>query len=242
MKDSHMQGRQMHDTDGLACETAGDRSRRQFAFRGLQLVLGLLGWGLTIVLFIRSHLGLGPWDAFHYGLHVQTGISIGAASILAGFAILLVTLAMKVRPGVATLLNMVLIGVFIDLLLPVVPDPASLPVAMAYFALAIPMAGISSGMYIGAGFGHGPRDALMVALTLRTGWSIRRIRTLIELTVLGAGWLMGGTVGIGTLVIAVTIGPTVQWGLKLFGAVPPASPRVAAAAPRRVRWRFRRAA
>jgi uncharacterized protein len=232
----------MDGSQGLACETAGSRSRRQLPFRGVQLLLGLLGWGLTIALFIRSQLGLGPWDAFHYGLHVQTGISVGAASIAAGFAILLVTLAMRVRPGVGTLLNMVLIGIFIDLLLPVVPDPASLPVAMAYFALAIPLAGISSGMYIGAGFGHGPRDGLMVALTLRTGWSIRRIRTLIELTVLGAGWLMGGTVGAGTLIIALTIGPTVQWGLKLFGAVPPAPTRIAAAAPRRKRWRFLRAA
>jgi uncharacterized protein len=227
--------------NSLTCEPGPAPSPRALLSRVAQLALGLFGWGFGIALFIRSHLGLGPWDAFHYGLHLQTGITVGTASIVAGFAILLVTLAMRVKPGLATILNMVLIGVFTDLLLPVVPDAGSRLVAVSYFAAAIPLVGLASGMYIGAGFGHGPRDALMVALTLRSGWSVRRIRTLIELAVLGVGWLMGGTVGIGTLVIALTIGPAVQWGLRLFRAVPP--PVAAVAAPRRVgRWPFRRAA
>lgn len=215
----------MPGTTKLTCRTPARSSRGDTALRLGQLVLGLLGWGLAITLFIRSHLGLGPWDAFHYGLHVQTGVSVGVASILAGLVILVGTLAMKVRPGVATLLNMVLIGVFIDLLLPVVPDAPSLAAAVAYFVFAIGMVGISSGLYIGAGFGHGPRDALMVVLALRTGWPVRRIRTLIEITVLGLGWLMGGVVGIGTLVIALTVGPAVQWGLALFRALPEEQPR-----------------
>ena len=194
-----------------------DRTR---ALRLAQLVTGLLGWGLAIVLFIRAGLGLGPWDAFHYGLHLQTGLTIGQASIGVGLLILGVTGSMGLRPGLGTVLNMVLIGLFVDLLLPVVPEAPALPASLGYFGVAIVLTGLCSGMYIGAGFGHGPRDGLMVALALRSGWSVRRIRTLIEASALTAGWLMGGTVGIGTLVIVLTIGHAVHWGLALFGALP----------------------
>jgi uncharacterized protein len=206
--------------DLLTCETTPRATRGAVALRLLQLVAGLFGWGLGIALFIRSHLGLGPWDAFHYGVHLQTGMTVGTASILAGLVIIGANLALRVRPGVATILNMLLIGVFTDLLLPVIPDAASMAVAVMYFAGAIPLVGLASGLYIGAGFGHGPRDGLMMALTLRTGWSVRRIRTLIEMSVLVLGWLMGGTVGIGTIIVTLTIGHSVQWGLRLFDAVP----------------------
>ena len=185
-----------------------------------QLIAGLLGFGAAVALFIRSGLGLGPWDAFHYGLHVQTGMTVGTASILAGAVILVITSAMRLVPGIGTILNMVLIGVFLDLLLIVIPPGPNVVVSAAYLGAAILLIGLASGMYIGAGFGHGPRDGLMVALTLRTGWPVRRIRTAIEATALALGWLMGGTVGIGTAVILLTIGPSVQWGLKLFGALP----------------------
>lgn len=207
--------------DHLSCGAAPRPRHRDIALRLVQLTVGLFGWALAIALFIRSHLGLGPWDAFHYGMHLQTGISVGNASIIAGVAIVGINFALRIRPGVATLLNMVLIGVFTDVLLPVVPDAPSLAVAVAYFAAAIPLVGVASGLYIGAGFGHGPRDGLMMALTLRTGWSVRRIRTLIELSVLVLGWLMGGTVGIGTIVVTLTIGHSVQWGLRMFDAAPP---------------------
>ncbi|HSJ32500.1 MAG TPA: hypothetical protein VK933_13755 [Longimicrobiales bacterium] len=206
--------------DHLTCETTPRATRGAVALRLLQLIAGLFGWGLGIALFIRSHLGLGPWDAFHYGVHLQTGMTVGTASIVAGLVIIGANLALRVRPGVATILNMLLIGVFTDLLLPVIPDAASLAVAVTYFAGAIPLVGLASGLYIGAGFGHGPRDGLMMALTLRTGWSVRSIRTLIEMSVLVLGWLMGGTVGIGTIIVTLTIGHSVQWGLRLFDAVP----------------------
>lgn len=205
----------------LRCEPAPHSHRGAVSLRLLQLVAGLFGWGLGIALFIRSQLGLGPWDAFHYGVHVQTGMTVGTASILAGLVIIGVNLALRVRPGLATVLNMLLIGIFTDLLLPVIPDASSTIVAVMYFAAAIPLVGIASGLYIGAGFGHGPRDGLMMALTVRTGRSVRSIRTLIEVSVLLLGWLMGGTVGIGTVIVTLTIGHSVQWGLKLFGAVPP---------------------
>lgn len=207
--------------DQLTCEAAQRQNRRALAARLLQLIAGLFAWAFAIALFIRSGLGLGPWDAFHYGMHLQTGISVGMASILAGLIIVGVNLTLRVRPGIATMLNMVLIGAFTDLLLPLVPDATTLPLAVAYFTAAIPLTGLASGLYIGAGFGHGPRDGLMVALTIRTGWSVRVIRTLIEASVLVLGWLMGGTVGIGTVVVTLTIGHAVQWGLQLFGAAPP---------------------
>jgi uncharacterized protein len=227
----------------LTCEDTARGTTRDVALRGAQLILGLFGWGLAIALFIRSHLGLGPWDAFHYGLHLQTGITVGTASILAGFVIIFVNLALKVKPGIATVLNMVLIGVFIDLLLPVIPDAGSTLLAVAYFATALTLTGVASGAYIGAGFGHGPRDGLMLGLAVRTGVTVRRVRTLIELAVLALGWLMGGTVGIGTVVITLTIGHFVHWGLKLFGALPPpAVERIARAERTRRRWPFRRAA
>jgi uncharacterized membrane protein YczE len=129
----------------------------------------------------------------------------------------------------------------------VVPDAPSLGIAAVYFALAIPLTGLASGLYIGAGLGHGPRDGLMVALAIRTGWSIRRIRTLIELSVLVFGWLMGGTVGIGTVIFTLTVGHAVQWGLRLFGAEPPARhvPPPPPPGPERARtrgWWLRRAA
>lgn len=225
--------------DHLQGELPVRNGRVTSALRLLQLIAGLFGWGLAIALFIRSRLGLGPWDAFHYGVHVQTGMTVGTASILAGLVIIVVNLALHVRPGVATVLNMVLIGVFTDLLLPVIPDAPSMLMAASYFGVAIVLVGLSSGLYIGAGLGHGPRDGLMMALTLKTGWSVRSIRTLIELSVLVLGWVMGGTVGIGTVIVTLTIGPSVQWGLRLFGAVPPPTH---APARRSVMRRPRRAA
>jgi uncharacterized protein len=223
----------------LICEASRPGKSWSVALRFIQLVLGLAGWGLGIALFIRSRLGLGPWDAFHYGLHVQTGITVGTAIIVAGFVIVCLNAALGIRPGLATVLNMVLIGVFTDLLLGVLPDATSFAAGVAYFAFAIPLVGLCTGAYIGAGFGHGPRDGLMMALTVRTGWSVRRIRTLIELSVLGLGWLMGGVIGIGTVIVAVSIGPAVQWGMRLFGAAPPAQPYTIATLVRR---RMKRAA
>ena len=207
--------------------------------RFAQLIAGLFGWGLAVSLFIRAHLGLGPWDAFHYGIHVQTGMTVGMASILFGVLIVLAMLAQGVKPGIGTLLNMLLIGVFIDMLLPLIPDAASLPVSVAYFSVGIGLTGFCTGLYIGAGFGHGPRDGLMVVIAMRSGATIRRVRTLIEATVLLFGWLMGGPVGIGTIIIMLTIGHSVQWGLRLFGVLPPSAPATGRVAPRR--W-FRRAA
>jgi len=186
-----------------------------------QLVLGLALWGLAIALMIRSELGLGPWDAFHVGLHLQTGLTVGVANIITGTLIIGVTLAMRVRPGLAIVLNTLLIGVFVDLLLPVTPAAPGVAPGIAYFLAALLIAGIATGMYIGAGFGQGPRDALMLAMHERAGWSVQRARTVLEAGVLAAGWFMGARIGAGTLLYALAIGPVVQWGLRLFARPTP---------------------
>ena len=192
--------------------------------RWLQLILGLAGFGISIPLMIRSQLGLGPWDAFHVGLHNQTGISIGLASILVGLVIVMGSYFLGIRPGPGTLANMALIGVFIDLVLPFIPDAPTMLHGLAYYAVGIVLMGISSGMYMGAGLGNGPRDALMLGLSLTWKWPVRRVRTIIELSALGGGWALGGAIGIGTLIFALSNRPAAPRGLPLVGALPPPAP------------------
>lgn len=199
--------------------------------RWVQLVVGLFGYGAAVALMIRSGLGLGPWDAFHVGIHEITGMTIGTASIVVGFLILIGTYFMGVRIGAGTVANMILIGVFIDLLLPATPAAIDWRWGLAYYAGGILTAGLATGMYIGAGMGEGPRDGLMMGLSRHTGWPVRRVRTLIEMCVLLLGWLMGGAVGVGTILFTLGIGPSVQWGLEIFDrdrAVPDAPPCPAA--------------
>lgn len=178
---------------------------------------------------VQGRLGLGPWDAFHVGLSRITGISIGAASILVGAAIVLGTWFMGLRPGPGTVANMVLIGVFIDILIPIVP-PVSGWLSLLYHGAGIVLTGFATGMYIAAGLGKGPRDGLMLALSDASGHPPGRVRAGIELTVLALGWAMGARVGIGTVLFALSIGPVTEWGLVLFGvttrrAAPPGPSR-----------------
>jgi len=185
----------------------------------LQLVGGLFGYGVAVALMIHSGLGLGPWDAFHVGLHQITGLTVGTVSILVGVGIVAWTMLLSIRPGAGTLANMVLVGVFMDLTIPWVPDAPHWSWGVAYYLAAIVLAGFSTGMYIGAGLGKGPRDGLMLGLSQHTGWPAGRVRTLIEASVLVAGWLLGGSIGVGTVLFTFGIGPTVQWGLRIFGVV-----------------------
>jgi uncharacterized membrane protein YczE len=200
--------------------------------RWTQFMAGLFGFGLSIALMMRSDLGLGPWDAFHVGLHDLTGISVGTASILAGVVIVLGTSFIGERPGIGTLVNMVMIGVFLDLILPYVPVAHGWAWGLAYFLAGIALCGFSTGMYIAPGLGKGPRDGLAIRVSERSGWPVRRVRTLVELAVLGAGWAMGGPVGVGTILFSVLIGPSMQWGMQLFGLLPrKVSPDLAVAHP-----------
>ena len=200
-------------------QTAARNANRSLVARWSQLLIGLFAFAVAIALMIRSGLGLGPWDAFHFGLHRFTGLSVGVASILAGLVVVGISVAMRAKVGPATLANMVLVGVFTDVVLPVLPAAQGWGPGLAFHLAGIGLMGIATGMYISAGLGAGPRDGLMAALSARYTWSIQRTRTLIELSVLALGWAMGGTLGVGTILFAAAIGPSVQWGMRMFGLV-----------------------
>lgn len=185
--------------------------------RWARLLAGIFVSALGSVLMIRSGLGLGPWDAFHVGMHLQTGLTVGAASIAVGVAIVIGLFLTGVRPGVGTLANMVLIGVFMDLLLPVVPALSGGWPGYGFHLSGIVLVGVATALYLSPGLGAGPRDGLMLVLAERTGRSVQLVRTLLELAALLTGWAMGGTVGIGTILVALGIGPVTQRALRWFG-------------------------
>lgn len=191
---------------------------------------GLFGCSLSVALMIRSELGLGPWDAFHVGLHYLTGLTVGTVSILVGLVIICGTWAKGMRPGVGTLVNMVMIGVFIDILLPVIPTAGGMAAGFVYYGGAIVVFGLATGLYLAAGLGSGPRDGLMIAIAEGSRRPVRRVRTVVELLVLAAGWAMGGRIGIGTVIFAFAGGPAMQWGMQLFGLLP-RTPATATAEP-----------
>jgi uncharacterized membrane protein YczE len=180
--------------------------------RLLRLVGGLVlcGWGIAAM--VAADLGLGPWDVLHEGLSVRTGIPIGTVSIGVGTLVLLGWIPLRERPGVGTVCNVVLIGVVIDLTLLVLDTPTSLVWRIVLCVAGPVLFGIGSGFYLGARFGSGPRDGLMTGLA-RHGVPVAVARTGIELTALLCGWLLGGTVGFGTIWFAVTIGPLVHASL-----------------------------
>jgi uncharacterized protein len=198
-------------------------SRRQWG----QLLFGLALYGIAITLMLQSDLGLGPWDMFHQGIHLIFGMPVGVASEVVGFVLLFALLFARVRFGWGTISNIVLIGLVTDLTLPLVPQATEFGWKLGYYLVALAACGLATGAYIGAGMGAGPRDSLMMLLSRRTGWPVRRVRTAIELVVLACGWLMGGQAGLGTVIFALGIGPAAQWGLKLFGATPGHAPAVA---------------
>jgi uncharacterized membrane protein YczE len=203
-----------------------------FAVRFAQLIFGLFLYGVADVLIIRAATGLGPWPAFHVGLSLVTPLSVGMAVTLVGAIVIAATWFAGVRPGIGTVANMILIGVFTDLLLPIIPEATDPLVGYPMLAAGAVLIGIATGLYIGAGLGKGPRDGMMVVISERMGWSIRSVRGGIELTVLALGFAMGAPLGIGTVLYALAIGPIVQWSLKLFGLVPAkVEPVAAAAAP-----------
>lgn len=174
------------------------------------LFVGLGLYGFSMALMVRAGLGLDPWDVFHQGLARRTGMTIGTATALVGVAVLLAWIPLRNRPGVGTVANVVVIAVTVDATLAVLPAPSTLPVQVAWMLAAVVLNAIATVLYIAAGLGPGPRDGLMTGLVARTGRSVRLVRTGIEATVLTAGWLLGGTVGVGTVVYALGIGPLVQ--------------------------------
>lgn len=186
----------------------GPRLTRRLA----QLVVGLVLFGAGIGLMLRSGLGVPPWDVLHQGLTMRFGLSVGVWSIIVSGCVLLAWLPLRERYGIGTILNAIIIGVVIDLSTAVLPEPAALWGRVLLLAAGIALIGFASGMYIGADFGPGPRDGLMTGIA-RRGPSIRLTRTVIEVTVLTVGWIMGGTFGVGTVAFALLIGPLVQFFL-----------------------------
>ncbi|MCA2212359.1 membrane protein YczE [Jidongwangia harbinensis] len=182
-----------------------------------QLFVGLTLYGISMAFMVESALGLNPWDVFHQGLTETTGLSFGLVVILVGIPILLLWIPLRQRPGAGTVANIVVIGLVVDGALAVLPAGGSLAMRITYLVAGIVLNGVATGMYIGSNLGPGPRDGLMTGLVNRfPRLSIRLVRTGIELTVLGAGFLLGGTVGLGTIAYALAIGPLTQPFLAMF--------------------------
>ena len=188
---------------------------RPAMLRGTALLIGLSGYGFSMAMMVRAGLGLDPWDVFHQGLAMHTGMTIGIASAVVGVAVLLAWIPLRNRPGVGTIANVIVIAITVDAGMLLLPTPTSLPVRIAMMLVAVVLNAFSTVLYVGAGLGPGPRDGLMTGLVVRTGLSVQLVRTSIEATVLAVGWLLGGTVGIGTVIYAFGIGPLVQMFLRI---------------------------
>ena len=188
-----------------------DARPRRFA----QLYPGLLLYGFSAALLVEANLGLDPWDVLHQGVAARTGISLGVATIAISAIVLLLWIPLRQRPGVGTVSNGLLIGLAIDLSLQLLPTPDELWVQSVFLGSGVFLNAVATGLYIGAGMGPGPRDGLMTGLAAR-GHSIRVVRTVIELSVLVLGYLLGGSVGIGTVIYALSIGPLAHITIPFF--------------------------
>ncbi|WP_018684777.1 YczE/YyaS/YitT family protein [Actinokineospora enzanensis] len=182
-----------------------------------QLLAGLALYGVSAGLQIEAALGLAPWDVLHEALHKITGLSFGTTTALVSVLVLLCWIPIRQLPGVGTVANVVVVSIFVDLTLAIVPTPDSLWVRVLLLVAGVVLNGLATAAYIGVRLGPGPRDGLMTGISARTGYAIRWVRTAIEITVLAVGWLLGGTVGIGTALYALAIGPLAQAFLPLVG-------------------------
>lgn len=192
------------------------------ARRLLQLYIGLVLYGVSTAMFVRANLGADPWNVFHLGVAQIFSLNIGMVMIGVGALVLLLWIPLRQKPGLGTISNVIVLGLAADAALALMPPIESLAARSILLFAAILVNAIATGMYIGAGFGSGPRDGLMTGINARTGWSVRSVRTAIELTVLLAGWLMGGTFGVGTVLYALAIGPLIQLCLPWFRIAPKA--------------------
>jgi uncharacterized membrane protein YczE len=184
--------------------------------RLVQLFAGLVLYGASLALVLRAGLGLAPWDVLHQGLAIQLGTSIGLVLIAVSFAVLLLWIPLRERPGFGTVANALLVGVFLDLTLVVLDPVETWPARIGLLVGGVLLNGLATALYLGSSFGSGARDGLMTGLVRRTGRSVRTVRTVIEVTVLMTGWLLGGTVGVGTLLYAFAIGPIAHALLPVF--------------------------
>lgn len=185
-----------------------------------QLFLGLGLYGLSISMIVRAGLGLDPWDVLTQGVHERfagpAGISFGMVVNLIGLAVLLLWIPLRQKPGVGTVANVLVIGTVANFGLGWIPADLALPLRAGLLVGGIVLNGVATGAYVGAGLGPGPRDGLMTGIVARTGWPVKWVRTAIEITVVAVGWLLGGSVGLGTILYAVAIGPLVHVFLPMF--------------------------
>ncbi len=198
--------------------------RHPIAWRGLALRLlhvnaGLAMFGFGIALQLRAGIGLGPWDVFHQGVSFHTPLTVGQAMVAAGLVLLVVSIVFaKVRPGLGTVLNMLVIGPWVDVFLglPGFPEAHGPWDGAVLFGIGLLLTGLATGLYLTAGLGAGPRDGFALALAKLFEIPVRRARTFVEVVVFTTGWALGGTVGLGTIAFALAIGPLMQTSLRLF--------------------------
>ncbi|MDQ2748389.1 MAG: hypothetical protein M3Y44_02460 [Actinomycetota bacterium] len=187
------------------------------------LDVGLILFGLSIALMVRAELGLASWDVLHQGIAQRTGLRFGVVVIAVAAVVMLLWLPLRQRPGFGTLSNVVVVGLAADVALDLLPSAHGLAARIALLVGGVLVNAVATGLYIGAGLGPGPRDGLMIGLAAR-GYSIRIARSAIELTVLVLGWLLGGSVGVGTVLYAVSIGPLVHYLLPRLTLTPTGHP------------------
>jgi hypothetical protein len=187
---------------------------RNLLLRHLRLYLGLFLYGASIALMVRANIGASPWDVFGQGLARSTGLSFGIATVLISVGVLLLWIPIRQRPGWGTIANTVLVGLAADLVLGVLRTPGQPVLQGLMFTAGLVLLALATALYIGAGMGPGPRDGLMTGLVRLTGWPVWTVRGSIELSVVVVGFLLGGVVGLGTVVFALAIGPLVQQALR----------------------------
>lgn len=191
------------------------------ARRVIQLLIGLYLYGAGIAFLIRSELGAASWDVLTQGISRNLSLSFGTISVIISGVVLLFWIPLRQKPGMGTVLNSLLVGPSVDLNLVLIPDTGTLWVRVAYIALGILVVGLATGLYIGSRFGPGPRDGLMTGLHRVTGLPIWKVRVGIELVVVAIGWMLGGTVGIGTIAFAALIGSACQFFMRIFSIALP---------------------
>lgn len=190
--------------------------RRLLLLRLVQLVVGLVAYGVGVALMVQAAVGVSPWDVLAQGLARITGIEFGWMTVLIGAAVLLLWIPLRQRPGLGTVLNVLLVGTAAQVFLDLVPAPTELWLRIISFAGGLALVAVATGAYIGSEFGPGPRDGLMTGLRARTGWPIWVVRTGIEVVVVAIGWALGGNVGFGTIAFALLIGPMVHVTMPWF--------------------------